>query len=539
MKIARRSVLSFFILFCSLFFHTFAITSPIRRLEKNTVVNGYQETFNGPLSSDWVSLSGPSYQIHEGTLQLFGAESLGALLYKPAEAKYATMYQDVTMKFRVKDYKTEGSGFGVLVYSSTVGACPDLGSPLTALSLIFDSNNGRWKVAGGVPTFNLLHICVGRFTAGFLTNSTNFPVYPTENPLEMKDKWYWMRIGYYPNQPFDGGTILFNSQNDVFGKIWSDTQLEPDWQLGYDYGGRTPAPGPPGITCYNFTGNASIEVDYILIQAPQLPSITVSESSNGVTPPPAAYQPLKLDKVVKGYQDTFSTPKLNTKWNVFVFGSLNYSSSNNFLRISSGNSVKNSYIYFIYNQSYQAKSGQDIAIKFRLPWVNNSSSTKGRISLVTSWCPTRGNVHNGLFLSFVIRSQYLSFITPHMPFALQQGIPFTSGEWYWMRLGHYENQPFDGSEILYNGKNDVFAKVWSDCQTEPTWQWAWAWSERTKSDINEGWAGFANSVDTDDSGSSVLDIAYVLVQSPNLNEIPISQASAARECTIPEWTYGW
>ena len=92
--------------------------------------------------------------------------------------------------------------------------------------------------------------------------------------------WYWLRLRQEKDAA--GGT------NDVFGKVWlADGQTpEPSaWQLTWDYiPTRTERGGLAGITGSSIDGVGNFEVDYILIKADGLPSITVDFPVLG--PPP-------------------------------------------------------------------------------------------------------------------------------------------------------------------------------------------------------------------------------------------------------------
>jgi hypothetical protein len=110
---------------------------------------------------------------------------------------------------------------------------------------------------------------------------------PTGLPFQWKaNTWYWVRLRQEPNA--NGGT------NDVFAKVWPSDGLAPEpgpWQLTWDY---TPNwglnMGLAGITAssWSSSGQGAFQVDYVLIKAAMLPSVTVD---TGVVPPAISTQP--------------------------------------------------------------------------------------------------------------------------------------------------------------------------------------------------------------------------------------------------------
>ncbi|HTD85345.1 MAG TPA: hypothetical protein VK850_02110, partial [Candidatus Binatia bacterium] len=115
--------------------------------------------------------------------------------------------------------------------------------------------------------------------------------------------WYWLRLRHEPNAASEGGV------NDVFGKIWlgDGSQAEPAaWQNLYDYiPSRTARTGYAGIAAGSSGGASEFEVDYILIKASGLPSVTVAPSSFVQTPVTITNQP-QSQTVVDCRQASFS-----------------------------------------------------------------------------------------------------------------------------------------------------------------------------------------------------------------------------------------
>src|SRR5260370_33415281 len=114
-----------------------------------------------------------------------------------------------------------------------------------------------------------------------------------------------MRLRHDRNAAAQGGV------NDVFGKIWlaDGTVSEPaNWQLTWDYiPAYAPRTGYAGITAGSLGGTSEFEVDYILIKAAGLPSITVATAALPLTQTPAAItnQP-QIQTVVELQPATFS-----------------------------------------------------------------------------------------------------------------------------------------------------------------------------------------------------------------------------------------
>jgi len=95
--------------------------------------------------------------------------------------------------------------------------------------------------------------------------------------LWQTNTWYWLRLRHEPNAATQGGV------NDAFGKIWpaDGSTAEPAaWQDVYDYTpGLSARTGYAGIVAGSSSGTSELEIDYILIKAAGLPSVTVAPAA--------------------------------------------------------------------------------------------------------------------------------------------------------------------------------------------------------------------------------------------------------------------
>jgi len=106
----------------------------------------------------------------------------------------------------------------------------------------------------------------------------------------VNNTWYWLRVRQEPNA--SGGT------NDVFAKAWPADGVTPEpsnWQLSWNYfPSQTVRSGYAGITGSSIAGVGNFEVDYILIKADGLPSISVNFDKNA---PPVTVPELFMSRL--------------------------------------------------------------------------------------------------------------------------------------------------------------------------------------------------------------------------------------------------
>ena len=224
---------------------------PFLPIETGTTVNGYQDDFYGTaLAAGWL-VRGPNvYAVSNGVLRISSATGdPNHLLY--AVAGYNNSVQEVLARIRVLNF---GSGDPP---RGGISTCVDpAASPAGGIDLHFrDENLGR-------------HI---EFLDDLRSWGTEYQFAWQNNT------WYWLRLRHEPNAVSEGGA------NDVFGKIWlgDGSQAEPAaWQNLYDYiPARSARTGYAGIVAGSAGAVSEFEVDYILIKASGLPSITVAPSA--------------------------------------------------------------------------------------------------------------------------------------------------------------------------------------------------------------------------------------------------------------------
>ncbi len=221
-----------------------------------TVVNGYQDDFEGTsLQSGWAVRGASVYSVNGGILHMgVGAGDPNHLLYEGAA--YNSAVQEVLVRMRVTSY---GSGDGPRGGPSTV-----VDASSTGINYHF-RNNTAVRMA-------MLDDKRGWGTEQVFTWQTGV--------------WYWLRMRHEVNAAAEGGA------NDAFGKIWLADGTTPEpvgWQYVFDYTPlRTERTGFAGLASTSNSGQAEYDVDYILIKASGLPSITASSLVFPATQMPVA-----------------------------------------------------------------------------------------------------------------------------------------------------------------------------------------------------------------------------------------------------------
>ncbi|HKQ40028.1 MAG TPA: lamin tail domain-containing protein [Verrucomicrobiae bacterium] len=277
---------------CLLVFVSLGVSraQPFLPNEAGTTVNGYQDDFDGTaLAPAWLVQGANAYTVNGGVLRVSSASGdPNHLLY--AVAGYNNSVQEVLARIRILNFGTADPPRG------GISACVDpAASPAGGIDLHFrDETIGR-------------HI---EFLDDLRSWGTEYPFAWQNNT------WYWLRLRHEPNAASQGGA------NDVFGKIWlgDGTQAEPAaWQNLYDYiPARSARTGYAGIVAGSAGGTSEFEVDYILIKASGLPSITVAPSSFVQTPVTITNQP-QSQTALQCRDATFSvgysgTPPITFQW---------------------------------------------------------------------------------------------------------------------------------------------------------------------------------------------------------------------------------
>jgi hypothetical protein len=224
--------------------------------ESGTTVNGYQDDFDGDtLNPDWLlfdgGANGPGIFMLSGTGSLMMNPALGdpnKLLYNPI-AGYDNLVHEILALVRiVSDPAGEFDGFrGGVTVASNIGDGQ-------GINLLFREPNQN----GNGNHFNLLDDLRAWG--------------PSTDPNIGGDAWVegeykWIRL-------------LQNSSGTNFAKIWdAGTTPEPvNFDLSWSQRNRS---GLAGLTTNSIAGQAVLEVDYVLIKADGLPSITVAVPEPG------------------------------------------------------------------------------------------------------------------------------------------------------------------------------------------------------------------------------------------------------------------
>ncbi len=230
---------------------------PLLPTDVGTIVNGFQDDFNGTAAgSNWVVSGVNVFSVSNGVLHVDSATGdPNHLLYEAPG--YNNSVQEVLARVRVLSF-----GSGDLVRGG-IGAAVDPVST-RGVNYLFRNINSEGQVGNHMA---------------FLDDMVVWG--PGQNFTWQPNTWYWVRLRHEPNAAALGGV------NDVFGKIWlgDGTQAEPaNWQLVWDYTPSYPAlTGYAGITASS--GGAFVfDVDYILIKASGLPPVLVAPNTFVQTP---------------------------------------------------------------------------------------------------------------------------------------------------------------------------------------------------------------------------------------------------------------
>ena len=223
--------------------------------EAGRPVNGFQDDFTGTTrNADWRVIGADVYaQSGDGTLQMTtAAGDPNKLVYSPATPYNATA-QNVLALMRVNQSSvTDAFRGGVTVLSDAAG---------DGFNLHFreEGQNGPGR------HFNLLD---DRRAWGPATTDAGNPGQKVWTPND----YFWLRVVHAANAP-TGTNNLANDANDLFGKVWRAGTGEPaNFDVAWDRGGRDLG-GLAGIAGPVANMLTDVSVDYILIQAADLPTI--------------------------------------------------------------------------------------------------------------------------------------------------------------------------------------------------------------------------------------------------------------------------
>jgi hypothetical protein len=235
-------------------------------LEFGQAVNGFQDNFNSatmnsawtPVPSDNNPFTQSGGMLHMNTLTNITGENPVHLFYEPA-AGYSSDTQEVLMRMRI----TVSTESGNALDGVAVGGDPKAGGEAANLSMV---NTGGPFVFlfGDIGTLANSGVSVG-----VLGDPSN-PAF-----LWQTNAWYWLRLRMSTASPA-------SYVNNLYAKIWLSDRSTPEpleWQTSYT---DTMADGDElyaGIEAPSYGCPESFDVDYFLLETPDLPSITVTPNA--------------------------------------------------------------------------------------------------------------------------------------------------------------------------------------------------------------------------------------------------------------------
>src|SRR5271157_2124666 len=249
-----------------------------------TVVNGFQDNFtNSTLNPAWVAVGFGGYQYSETndvlSVGTFAASSLpGAgqnhLLYIP-DGGYDSSPQEVLIRIRILDMPLEDANYcraGEVVGAEPPGEGLIGGITNTGCGVNWMLMNLNDAAAIGEDDLN------GPQARSLYDAIAWGPGYANADIPWQPYTWYWMRL-HLDGLSTEGGTY-----SNMWGKVWlgDGSEAEPtDWQYmdAYDLSAATGTGvtnGLAGITAGGGGGVDDFEVNYFLLKAAGLPSITVN-----------------------------------------------------------------------------------------------------------------------------------------------------------------------------------------------------------------------------------------------------------------------
>jgi hypothetical protein len=259
-------------------FNAMAQTNASTPYDYGTVVNGFQDNFtNATRDPAWMVVNAyneDTYVQTNGVLRVFAPiaadyENPNHLIYNPTNVTYNGTNQEVLARIRAVNYQDFEQDQGDQLFGIAL-ACQDFNTNqpyggycwmLMALDGYDDTDDPNWTTEG--PQVRMLD----DYTAWGPGMDFMWTTY----------QWYWMRLGS------DGVSLN--------GKIWPDDGVTPEpasWQVSWTASGYLNAPYDPfqaertgfgGITGSHVPG-IEFEVDYFLLKATGLPSITVNPTPN-------------------------------------------------------------------------------------------------------------------------------------------------------------------------------------------------------------------------------------------------------------------
>lgn len=250
--------------------HASAAT-PFAPLDFQTKVNGVQDDFEGStLRTNWVVRGRNVFSVSDGMLHVTSPTGdPNHLLYE--KVAYNNSVQEILARIQVTSFGTGDNPRAGIAAAVSV-------STSQGINLHFRDE----------PNPGSRHL--------ELLDDTR--AWGPEFPLNWQEGvWYWLRLRHDPNAGSQGGV------NDVFAKVWKADGTEPEppnWQLSWDYTpGRSTRFGFAGVSAGAQSAPSEFNIDYLLIKASGLPSITVSPSVF-IEVPAEITRPPQTQSVVEG-----------------------------------------------------------------------------------------------------------------------------------------------------------------------------------------------------------------------------------------------
>ncbi len=271
-------------------FNAAAQTNASTPYDYGTVVNGFQDNFTNSIRDPgWVVINVSNVDTYvqtNGVLRVSSptnAQNPNHLIYNPNGVSYNGTNQEVLVRLRAVNFQWSDANQGSQMFGIGV-ACQPTNSPpsgtgnLGGYNWMFMDLDG-WDDTGD-PNYATFPTAVQAYQARLLDDYVAWG--PGVTFVWTTNQWYWMRL------ETDGASLN--------GKIWPDDGMtsEPtNWDMswtsgGYDFGGYTDAgydafpsgrTGFGGIVGSDLAG-IEFEVDYFLLKADGLPSITVNPTAN-------------------------------------------------------------------------------------------------------------------------------------------------------------------------------------------------------------------------------------------------------------------
>jgi hypothetical protein len=250
-------------------FNAAAQTNASTPIDVGTVVNGFQDNFTAATRDPaWMVVNAyneDTYVQTNGVLRVFPPipadyENPNHLIYNPTNVTYNGAVQEVLARIRAVNWQYFENNEGDLLFGIAL-SCQATNNPssgnLGGYCWMFADADGNAYM--GDPEIGRVHGYQARLLDDYTAWGPGTPFLWTTN------QWYWMRLGS------DGTTLS--------AKIWPDdavTREPTNAQLTWTENGRT---GFAGITGSHVPG-VEFEVDYFLLKASGLPSITVKPTAN-------------------------------------------------------------------------------------------------------------------------------------------------------------------------------------------------------------------------------------------------------------------